>query len=139
MKSISPYLFFNGTCREAMEFYKNCLGGELFMQTIGESPMAAQMPAEIHNNIIHAALMKDGTMLMASDNMGQEEIIQGSNVEVCIVCSTPEEVKTYFAALSEGGKVTMPLKEEFFGTFGSLTDKYGIKWMLQYDDETSSN
>lgn len=134
MKHLSPYLFFNGNCREAMEFYKECLGGELWMQTIGESPIASTMPAEMHNTIMHAAIMKDGVMLMASDNMGEEQIVIGSNVEVCIDGSSKEEIETYFAKLSEGGTITMPLKKEFFGLFGSLTDKFGVKWMVIYDD-----
>jgi PhnB protein len=56
MAQMNAYLHFNGNCREAMTFYKECLGGELNMQAVGESPMAAQMPPQIHTNILHASL-----------------------------------------------------------------------------------
>ena len=132
MAKLNPYLHFNGTCQEAMTFYKECLGAELKMQTVGESPMAAEMPKEAHKNVIHAVLEKDGFVLMASDMMEPGATVRGNTVTLCVVCSSKQEIETLFSKLSAGGKVGHPLKEEFFGTFGDLTDKFGFNWMFQF-------
>ena len=133
MIQINPHLHLNGTAREAMNFYKDCFGGELFMQTLGETPMADQMPAA-KDKIMHASLTKDGSVLiMAADMMDPSTFKIGDNVTLSINCSSEDEIKTLFSKLSAGGKVTMPLSEQFWGaTFGMLTDKFGIDWMLNY-------
>jgi len=133
MTQISAYLHFNGNCREAMTFYQGCLGGKLALQTVGESPMAARMPAEAQKQILHAALTSGGITLMASDMIGQEGVTKGNNISLSLVCSSREEIESLFSKLSAGGKVSHPLKEEFFGTHGNLTDKYGINWMFTYE------
>jgi uncharacterized glyoxalase superfamily protein PhnB len=66
MTQLSPYLHFDGTCREAMTFYQSCFGGELRLMTVGESPMAARMPAKQHERILHASLKADSVSIMAS-------------------------------------------------------------------------
>jgi PhnB protein len=131
MTQINAYLNFNGRTREAMNFYQQCLGGELLMQKIAESPMAAQMPGEMANHILHSSLAKDGVfILMASDMMGSK-IIQGNNVGICINCSSDEEITAYFDSLAKDGTATHPLQQSFWGsTFGHLIDKFGINWML---------
>ncbi len=130
MAQVNPYLSFNGNCREAMEFYKACLGGELEINTIGDSPMGAQMPDK-KDNVMHSMLKADGMVLMASDMLRPGNLVQGNSVSICISGKNKEEIEKYFAKLSEGGKVTQPLKEEFFGTYGDLTDKFGVLWMFQ--------
>lgn len=133
MKHLNPYIGFDGNCREAMTFYKDCLGGELTMQTVDESPMAAQMP-EMKGKIMHSALMKDEkSVLMGSDMTDPGMNPKGNTISLCINCSDKEEIETFFGKLSVGGKVEHPLKEEFWGTFGDLTDKFGIRWMLNLD------
>jgi PhnB protein len=132
MTQISPYLHFTGNCREAMTFYKECLGGELTLTTIGESPMATQMP-DMKDKIMHSVLTKDRFVLMASDMMGPEGVTNGDNISLSITGTSPEELRTFFSKLSKGGKVEHELKEEFFGTYGDLTDKFGIDWMFQAD------
>lgn len=132
MTQLNPYLGFDGKCREAMTFYKNILGGELTMQTMGESPMAAQMPPEAKNNILHSALITKNFTIMGSDMAGLDGVKRGNDVSLCLVCESKEEINTLYAKLSDGGKADHPLKEEFFGTFGDLTDKYGFRWMLQF-------
>ncbi len=134
MTQLNPYVTFNGNCREAMTFYQSCLGGELALQTVGDSPMKDQMPAEMHNNVMHSLLKKDGIVIMASDMMGPGELIEGNSITLCINGGSPEELKVFFAKLSEGGKVGHELKQEFFGTYGDLTDKFGINWMFQADN-----
>jgi PhnB protein len=133
MTRLVAYLYFNGNCREAMEFYRTSLGGELKLMTVGESPMAGQMPAAMHKNILHASLKNDGIELMASDMMGPEGIRQGNAITLTLVCGSSQEQERMFAMLSAGGKVIHPLKEEFFGTHGDLKDKFGISWALSYE------
>ena len=116
-----------------MTFYQACLGGKLALQTVGESPMAGQMPPEAQKNILHAALLNDGMVLMGSDMIGPGGVIKGNLVSLSLVCSSREEIESLFSKLSAGGKVAHPLKEEFFGIHGNLTDKYGINWMFTYE------
>ena len=134
MTQIVAYLHFNGTCRKAMEFYQASLGGELKLMTVGESPMASQMPAAMHKSILHATLVKDGFTLMASDMLGPEGVRHGTDISLSLASSDRQELETIFANLSAEGKVTHPLKEEFFGLHGSLTDQYGISWMFTFED-----
>jgi PhnB protein len=135
MTQIVAYLTFGGKCREAMTFYQKCFGGELVMQTVGESPAAGQMPAEMKDRIMHASLTKGSLALMASDMMGSSEVVQGNTVSLLINCSSEAEIKDFFTRLSAGGKVGHALKKEFWGaTFGDLRDKYGIRWMLNYEE-----
>lgn len=129
MTHIVAYLNFNGNCREAMTFYKECLGGELKLQTVAESPMANQIPAAMGQSILHSSLNNGGIDLMASD-MNANNIKQGNNVNLCIVCNSEDELHTYFNKLSEGGNVTHQVEKFFAGTMGNLTDKFGISWML---------
>jgi PhnB protein len=133
MAQIHAYLMFDNNCREAMNFYKECLGGELFMRTMGEAPESAQMPGVPKDNILHAGLTKGNLMLMASDMMGADKLVRGNNVSLSLDCESEEELHTFFTKLSEGGQVTMPIGEQFWGdVFGMLTDKFGIHWMLSF-------
>lgn len=133
MKQINVYLGFNGKCREAMNFYKECLGGEeLNLQTVGESPAADQMPPQFKDQILHSTLVKDGVTIMGSD-MSRGKSIDGNTVGICMHCSSAEEIQSVFSKLSEGGIIDDPLSEKFWGdTFGALTDKYGKPWMFNY-------
>src|SRR5688572_11928408 len=135
MTQINAYLNFDGNCQEVMTFYNQCLGGELNMQTIEGSPIEAQCPAAMKHHILHATLSKDGLLLMGSDM--QEPggtYTKGNNIALSLNCSNDEEIKTFFSNLAEGGKISHALTEQFWGaTFGVLTDKYGIRWMLNYD------
>src|ERR1700744_4668745 len=133
MTQLNAYLNFNGQCREAMTFYKDCLGGDLQLQKICESPMAAQMPSEAGANILHGALTRNGTLLlMASDCMGSK-FEPGNTVKLCLSCSSDEEINDFFTRLSAGGQIRMPLHQSFWGaTFGELTDKFGMNWMFNY-------
>ena len=134
MTQINIYLHFNGNCREAMAFYKECLGGDLIVQTVGESPMAEQMPAEMHKSVLHSSLTRDELVLLATDMLGPEGAIQGNTISLCLNCSSAEEIHTSFANLYVGGKMGHPLEETFWGaTFGDLTDKFGINWMFNFD------
>ena len=131
MAQLTPYLTFNGNCQEAMEFYRDSLGGDLTLQTVGESPAKDQMPAAMHNNVMHSQLVAGELVFMASDMMGPGDLVRGNNISLCIIGRTKAELQDFFTKLAEGGTVGQPLIDVFFGTFGSLTDKFGVNWMFQ--------
>ena len=130
MAHIVAYLSFPGNCREAMTFYKECLGGELYLQTVAESPMAGQMPAEMGQHIMHSSLTSGEITLMAADM--NNNFAPGTAMHLCIVCDSEEQLNTYFNKLAEGGKVNHPVEKFFAGTIGDLSDKFGINWMFYY-------
>jgi len=133
MAQFTAYLTFNGNCSEAMNFYKECLGGELKMQTIGETPVAEHMPPEKHKNVMHSSLTNGNIMILASDMM-EENYLHGNSISLCLICSSEEEIKSAFSKLSAGATITHELKTEFWGAmFGMLVDKYGFKWMFNFD------
>ena len=133
MAQIQAYLFFKGNCREAMTFYKQCLGGELTMQRVGESPMAEHMPAEMHNSVLHSQLVADGFVLHGSDLMGEGQTVQSGSVKLLLECKSEEEVRTLYASLSSGGHGGHALEETFWGAiFGDVTDKFGTSWMFNF-------
>ncbi len=134
MTQVNVYLTFNGNCREAMTFYKECLGGELSLQTIGESPLAEQMPPQMKQGILHSTLVNGGLIIMASDMAGEQGVKRGNSVSLMLNCSSEEEIRTFYSNLSAGGKATHPLEETFWGAlFGDLVDKFGNPWLLHYD------
>lgn len=134
MSAINVYLTFSGNCREAMNFYKDCLGGELSLQTIGESPMADKMPAQMKDCILHAILTKGDLVLMASDMVSEKGLQKGNTVSLMLDCNSEEEINRCYKMLSEEGEPTHPLEISFWGAyFGDLTDKYGNHWLLHFD------
>lgn len=133
MQQISAYIGFNGKCREAMGFYKECFGGELSIMTFAESPLAAQMPAESQNDIVHSSLTNGTITLMGSDMVGPQGFVPGNTVSLMISCDSEEEINLLFTRLSDGGQVTCPLGQQFWGdTFAAVIDKFGTSWLLNY-------
>mgnify|MGYP001811227373 CR=1 FL=1 len=134
MPQINAYLTFDGNCHQAMEFYRDALGGTLNLQTIGESPMAAQMPTANHGLVMHAHLAAEGFALMASDMSPDEGVKPGNNIALMLYCGSEAEIRQYFAKLSAGARSTKPLKEEFWGSvYGEVEDQFGLRWMLNWD------
>ena len=139
MTLINSYLTFSGNCREAMTFYKECLGGELILQTVGESPMADRMPAKMKECILHSTLTKGSLVLMGSDMVCEDGLLKGNSVSLMLNCSSEEEIKTCFEKLSAGGKKDHPLEDSFWGAlFGDLTDKFGNHWLLHFDKNSKN-
>ncbi len=137
MNRIITYLTFNGNCREAMTFYKDCLGGDLEFQTIGESPLCEKLPPKMKKKILHATLHKEGYIIMATDLVGEEGLIKGNDVSILIECSSKKEMKTFYSKLSLGGKTIHPIDNTFGGTiFGGLKDKYNNNWLLHCTEKT---
>jgi PhnB protein len=133
MTYLNPYLNFNGQCRNALTFYQECLEGQLELQKVAESPMAAKMPSEKGPLILHGALSKNGhTLLMGSDMIGSA-LHTGNSIMLCLNCSSDQEINSIFDRLSAGGQVKTPLHQSFWGaTYGELKDKFGMDWMLNY-------
>lgn len=137
---INAYLTFAGNCREAMHFYQQCLGGQLNFQTIGESPLAGKMPTQMKNAILHATLINEAMVLMASDMVGDHGINLGNSVSLLLDCSSELEIKNCYSNLSAGGEQTHPLEVTFWGAlFGDLKDKYGNHWLLHFQKENSNS
>lgn len=129
---VNPYLFFDGNCKEAMEFYKESLGGELTIMKVSDSPVKEEFSAEKQDFVMHALLKTGDLVIMASDwCMGEGSVVEGNNVTLCLNCETKEEIERFYANLSKGARRTSPLEEKFWGDlYGDLTDKYGFNWML---------
>lgn len=129
--TVSPYLVFNGNCKEAFEFYEKVLSGKIeFIQTFGESPAADHVAPETHNQIMHVCMSVGSFQIMASDSPPEYyEKPQGTSVTLSI--ETIEETERIFDALSEGATIKMPLGETFWSKrFGMLTDRFGTPWMI---------
>jgi PhnB protein len=131
---VEPYLMFNGRCEEAIDFYGAVLGAEVEMllrfRESPDTPPPGIMPPNWGDKIMHCALKIGGTRVMASDGCASD----GPGFKgVCLTASvaTEQEADRVFAALSEGGQVTMPLAKTFFSPrFGMLTDRFGLGWMV---------
>jgi len=138
MTNINAYIAFNGKCRDAMTFYKECLGGELTIQTFEESPMGAATPEAMKKQVLHASLAKGSLLLMGSDMVGPGGYVKGNDIALSLNCSSEEEINALYAGLGEGGKILDVLKVQFWGAmFGVVEDKFGIRWMLHYDENQS--
>ena len=142
MTTINVYLTFDGNCKEAFEFYKSVFGGEFIsLSTFGEMPPQEGIPPipdQMKDRIMHVSLpISKETILMASDNGDWGPKLEvGNNFSISVNPANKEEADRIFNALSEGGKVTMPLANTFWGAyFGSLTDKFDINWMVNYSLE----
>lgn len=132
MTTLTPYLLFNGTCLQAMEFYKSCFGGELAATKVKDSPAKDHMPPAQQEKIINARLRSGNLDISASDWLRPDETpIRGNTVCLYLSGGTFPELKTIFEKLSDGAEVTDPLKEMFFGFYGALNDKFGVRWMFQ--------
>lgn len=128
---VANYLFFNGQCREAFEFYQTRLGGEI-TSLLGhqDMPPGAESPDEWRDKILHASLRIGDTTLMASDLPG-DEYQQPQGFAVSLSVDTASEAERVFNALAENGTVQSPLEPTFFAArFGTLVDRFGIPWMI---------
>ncbi len=132
MKHVLPYLIFDGDCREAMRFYHQCLGGELFEMTFAEAD--APSPPEAKDRLVHAAVKREAFMLMASDTMPGMPFTVGNNVSVYLACDSDDEVQSLYDQLTMGGKEGMKPHDAFWGArFAMLIDRFGVNWMLAHE------
>jgi len=131
---VTPYLFFNGRCEEAIEFYKKALGAEVGMmmrfKEAPDKPPPGVVPPGSDDKIMHACLRINGAELMASD--GCERSKPGfEGFSLSLNARNEAEADRMFAALADGGKVSMPLGKTFFAKrFGAVADRFGVGWMV---------
>jgi len=127
---LNPYITFKDNAREAMEFYKSVFGGKLTMSTFKE--YQASQDRSQDNKIMHAQLEADnGITFMAADSLDSMGYQEGSNISVSLSGDNEAELSSYFQKLSAGGKISEPLQKAPWGdTFGMVTDKFGINWMV---------
>lgn len=141
MATINPYITFDGQCEEAFRFYESAFGTTILQwNKFGDMPPSEGMPAvddSYKNRIMHVSLpISKETILMGSDSlpgMGENKI--GNNFSVSINTESKAEAEQLFSKLTVGGTITMQLQDTFWGAyFGMWTDKFGINWMVNYDD-----
>jgi PhnB protein len=126
---LNAYLNFMGKGGEAMKFYHSIFGGELVAQTYGEAGQAKNDDEK--DFLMHGELKTKHFTFYASDGNKEHPVTSGNSVNLCIGGDDKEELTKYFNALSDGGNVDMPLAKQFWGdTYGQVTDKYGIHWMV---------
>jgi len=131
---VQPYLFFDGRCEEALEFYKNALGAKVEMlmrfKDSPEPPQPGMVPPGSGNKVMHASFRVGDTVAMASDgNCRGKPSFQGFSL--CITAPDAPQAERLFAALGAGGQVQMPLTKTFFSPrFGMVADRFGVSWMV---------
>ena len=139
MLHCTPFLLFDGNCAEAMTFYQSCLGGELTLTKLGDTPMKEQFPVEKHSRIINAQLKSGEIDFSATDWMASPtlEPKQGNTFSIFIIGGSFDELKTVFDRLSVGAekeaRTFIELNNMPFGSYGQFTDKFGVSWILKGD------
>lgn len=127
---LTPYLNFDGRCAEAFRWYEQLLGGKLEISTHGESPMAAEVPPDWQDLVIHARLAVGDAVLMGSDSPPGDHV-RPQGLWVSLGVEDPGEAERIFAGLAENGTVAMPLEKTFWAErFGMVTDRFGTPWMV---------
>jgi PhnB protein len=140
MATVNVYLTFNGNCEEAFNHYKSVFGGEFpYVGRFKDMPPdpSRPLPPEIAEKIMHISLpLGGGTVIMGSDTGGEwaANYTPGNNFSLSINAESKEEADNLFAGLSEGGRITMPMNQTFWGDyFGMCADKFGINWMVSFN------
>ena len=129
--NVEPYLFFDGRCEQALDFYKKALGAKVeAVIRYKENPEPKYNPPNSDDKVMHALFRIGDTKIMASDgNCQGRPSFQGFSLT--LNAASPAEAETRFKALAEGGKVEMPLNETFFAkSFGMVADRFGVGWMV---------
>ena len=130
---VQPYLAFRGRCQEALEFYRTALGAEvemmMFYKDSPEPMPPGKLPPGYEEKVMHATFRIGGSTLMAADESAEDAGFGGFSLSLDV--PTEAEADRAFAALSDGGKVKMPLTKTFWSPrFGMLTDRFGLGWMI---------
>jgi PhnB protein len=134
MVHLTPFLLFDGNCAEAMKFYQACLGGELSLTRLGDTPMKDQMPAENHHRIVNAHLKSGVIEFSATDWLHPTRAPKPGNMTAMYVGGdTYDDLKPIFDKLSEGSdkELLVELRNVPFGVYGHVTDRYGVEWFFR--------
>lgn len=139
---VNPYLNFDGEAEEAFLFYKSIFGGEITAHMkMTEAPDSDKLPEEEQNRTMHISLpIGKDTILMASDTVPSlgHTLVKGNNNYISLHPESREEADRLFNGLSEGGNIEMPMQDQFWGDyFGSFVDKFGITWMINYNEQNT--
>lgn len=130
---VQPYLFFNGRCEEALEFYRSSLGAEVSMLMRFRDcpdPQPGMPPPGTEDKVMHASFRIGETVVMASDGRCQGQP-QFQGFALSLAAANDAEARRLFAALSDGGQVQMPIGKTFFSpSFGMVADRFGVSWMV---------
>jgi PhnB protein len=131
---LMPYIKFNGECEEALNMYKQILGGEVTIVNRYDNP-AMNAPAEYQQKILHAEFTFSGNIVYASDAMPNKPVTRSTgDAHLSLKAESPEQGQKIFDALSTGGNVHIPFKQQFWGAWhGNFSDKFGIRWMVNAD------
>jgi len=131
--NLNPYLTFNGNAREAMEFYRSVLGGELRVTTFGE--LGNPDPAGA-DKVMHAMLSGDKGMLMASDTGPGMPFTPGNTITCSLSGAPGEGLEDVWAKLADGGQVNVPFEKQMWGDmFGQCIDRFGVPWMVNVGEQ----
>jgi PhnB protein len=136
----TPFLLFDGNCAEAMTFYQKCLGGQLTLTKLADTPMKAQIPPEKHNRMINAHLVSGAIEISAADWMASPafEPIQGNMFSIFVIGGAYDELKAVFDKLAEEASKEwfQELHDMPFGTYGQFFDRFGVQWIFKGDKKT---
>ena len=138
--TLNTYLTFDTNCREAFEYYRAVFGGEFSeMHTFGEGPPEMGVPARERDLVMHVSLPIGSSVLMGSDSStthGPPPVV-GTNFSVSVHPDSKEEADRLFAGLSDGGTMTLPIADVFWGAyFGMCVDKFGVRWQINFNYPT---
>jgi PhnB protein len=135
MLRCTPFLLFDGNCAEAMTFYHSCIGGDLALTTLADTPMKDMFPPEKHGRIINAHLKSAAIEISATDWMASPEFdpILGNMSAIFVVATQDDELRNVFDKLAQGADRArfQDLHQMPFGTYGQFYDKYGIQWIFR--------
>ncbi|SMD33077.1 PhnB protein [Reichenbachiella faecimaris] len=131
MNKITTYLNFNGNCKEAMHYYQRCFGGDLRLQTIGESPYGEAFPKEIRGHILEATLAMNASILKGSD-LVDDYLTPGNTITILLECENERELNEYYKRLSADGVSEQPITTNHYGgSFVMVNDRFGFNWQLR--------
>ena len=134
MISLTPFLLFDGTCADAMAFYHECLGGELTVTKLGDTPMKDGVPSELHGRVVYAHLQSEDRELNATDWLHPVRMPQpGNTVGLYVSGDADHRFREIFDSLSVGADPELldDLREEPFGLYGHFADRYGVHWFFR--------
>jgi PhnB protein len=137
---VQPYLFFSGHCDEALKFYRGAVGAEVVMLSrFKDAPDPDMIQPGMEEKVMHASFKIGETTLMASDGRCEGEAkFDGFSLSISV--ADEKEADRVFAALSEGGQVTMPMEKTFWSPkFGMLTDRFGVGWMVSVAQDAATS
>jgi PhnB protein len=134
MLALTPFLLFQGNCAEAMGFYQSCFGGDLALTRLADTPMKAQYPPEQHRKIAYASLHSEAITFSATDWLHPtRQPLQGNTTAMYVTGDGYDELSPIFDKLRDAADAQFltELREMPFGTYGRLTDRYGVEWFFR--------